>query len=78
MNFAILEISSGSGVLGLLQSLALRIHGLAVLKLLPTGMSPIITPGKLIWLTLPVEPMTSEWLGYRLGQIAEVFFSQGP
>lgn len=73
MNFAILKGSSGSTGLGLPQALALQTHGLAVLKVLLIGMSPITAPGKPMRLTLPVEPITSEWLGYRLGQTAEVF-----
>lgn len=73
VNLATLEGCSGSAVLGLPLALALQTRGLAVLKLPPTGMSPVPVPGKLIWLTLPVEPVASEWLGYRLEQRAEVF-----
>lgn len=49
-------------------------HVLDVHKLLPTDMSSIIALGKPIWMTLPAESMASEWLEYRLGQRAEVFF----
>lgn len=73
VNFAILDSSSGSSVLGLPQTLALQTRVLAVLKPLPTGMNPIIALGKPTLLTLPVEPVASEWLGYRLGQRAGVF-----
>lgn len=53
VSFAVLGDSSSSGVLGLPQALALQIYVLAVLKLLPTGMSPIIAPGK------PIRPAAS-------------------
>lgn len=53
VTFAIPGSSSSSGVFGRPQVLALQIYVLAVLKLLLTGMSPIIAPGKPIRLADP-------------------------
>lgn len=42
MNLAIPEANSGSSVLGLLKTLPFQTCVLAVLKLLPAGLSPVI------------------------------------
>lgn len=60
INLAILEASCGSSVLGLLKTLAFQTYVPTVLKLLPTGLSPVIALGKLTLVTLPGEPMASE------------------